>query len=55
MEARFGLATVLEERDELKAALQILEELKGVYPNAEALAKKTDQVKERINKKKRAV
>jgi TolA-binding protein len=55
VEARFGLATVLEERDELRAALQILEDLKGVYPNAEALAKKTDQVKERINKKKRAV
>lgn len=55
VEARFGLATVLEERDELRAALQILEELKGVYPNAEALSKKTDQVKERISKKKRAV
>jgi TolA-binding protein len=54
-EARFGLATVLEERDELKASLQILEELKGTYPNAEALAKKTDQVKERISKKKRAI
>lgn len=55
IEARFGLATVLEERDELRAALQILEELKGIYPNAEALVKKTDQVKERISKKKRAV
>jgi len=54
-EARFGLATVLEERDELRASLQILEELKGIYPNSEALAKKTDQVKERISKKKRAI
>lgn len=55
IEARFGLATVLEERDELKAALGILEELQGNYPNAEALARKTDQVKERISKKKRAI
>jgi len=55
VEARFGLATVLEERDELRSALDILEELKGVYPNTEALTKEIDQVKERINKKKRAV
>lgn len=55
IEARFGLATVLEERDELRSALKLLEELRGVYPNAEALAKKTDQVKERMDKKKKAI
>jgi TolA-binding protein len=55
VEARFGLATVLEDQDKLVEALKILEGLKGVYPNAEVLGKKTDQVRERINKKKKAV
>lgn len=54
-EARFALAAVFEERDELRAALAILEGLRGNYPNAEALAKKTEQVRERIGKKKRAI
>lgn len=54
-EARFGLATVLEERDELRAAIKVLEALQGNYPNAEALAKKIEQVKERIGKKKKAI
>lgn len=55
LEARFGLATVLEEREELQAALVELELLKGVYPNQEALQKKLDQVQRRIDKKKRAI
>ena len=55
IEAQFGLATVLEEREELLAALKILQELEGIYPNAEALAKKTEQVRERIRKKKKAI
>ncbi len=55
VEARFGLANVLEEREELVAALKMLEELEGIYPNAEALAKKTEQVRERIRKKKKAI
>lgn len=52
IEARFGLATTLEEREELREALKILEGLRGVYPNAEVLAKKIDQVKERMRKKR---
>jgi TolA-binding protein len=55
IEAKFGLATVLEEREELMAALQILEELQGQYPNGEALARKMSQIQERIAKKKRAI
>jgi TolA-binding protein len=55
LEARFGLATVLEEREELLAALQILQELVGLYPNSEVLAKKTAQVQDRIQKKKKAI
>jgi TolA-binding protein len=55
LEARFGLATVLEEREELLAALQILQDLAGLYPNSEILAKKTAQVQDRIQKKKKAI
>jgi TolA-binding protein len=55
LEALFGLATTLEDRDELVEALKILEELAGRYPNAEVLNKKTEQVRERIRKKKRAI
>jgi len=54
-EASFGLATDLEERGELRAALKILEGLEGVYAKPEALAKKTEQVRERIRKKKKAI
>lgn len=55
LEARFGLAGVLEEEEQLREALQVLQELAGHYPNAEALAKKTEQVEERIRKKKKAI
>ena len=55
VEASFGLATVLEEQEELVEALKILEELKGVYPKEDILSRKTEQVRERIEKKKKAI
>lgn len=55
LEARFGLASVLEERDELRAALEILQELRGSYPNSEALEHRIERVKSRISKKKKAI
>lgn len=55
VEASFGLATVLEEQEELVEALKILEELAGVYPKEDILARKTEQVRERIEKKKKAI
>lgn len=55
LEARFGLATVLEEQEKLLEALSLLEELAGHYPNPEILERKTAQVRERINKKKKAI
>lgn len=54
IEARFGLASVLEEREELASSLKILKELRGVYPNGEALERKIGQVSERIRKKRAA-
>jgi TolA-binding protein len=51
VEARFGLATVLEERERLRDALAILEELQGVYPNAEALAQRITHLRQRIDTK----
>jgi len=51
VEARFGLATVLEERERLREALAILEELQGVYPNREALTQRIEHLKGRIDKK----
>jgi len=55
VEASFGLATVLEEQEELVEALKILEELKGLYPKEDILTRKTKQVRERIEKKKKAI
>jgi TolA-binding protein len=55
LEARFSLATVLEEQEELLEALKILEDLVGVYPNEDVLERKTVQVRERIEKKKKAI
>ncbi len=55
LEARFGLATVLEEQEELLEALKILEDLEGIYPKEDILKKKTEQVRERIEKKKKAI
>ncbi|OHB27776.1 MAG: hypothetical protein A2X84_10425 [Desulfuromonadaceae bacterium GWC2_58_13] len=55
IEARFGLAGVLEEREELTSALEVLEKLRGVYPNPEVLEKRIIQVKDRIKKKQKAI
>jgi TolA-binding protein len=55
LEARFGLATVLEEQEELVEALKILEELADVYPKKDILERKTAQVRARIEKKKKAI
>lgn len=55
VEARFGQAGVLEEREELRSALQILEDLRDVYPNPKILKKRIEQVEERIKKKRHAI
>ena len=55
LEARFGLATVLEEQEELVESLKILEELADVYPKKDILERKTAQVRARIEKKKKAI
>ena len=55
VEASFGLAMVLEEQEELLEALKILEELDGIYPKQDILKRKTEQVRERIAKKKKAI
>ncbi len=55
MEARFGLATVLEEQEKLLEALKILEDLAESYPKQDILERKTAQVRERIAKKKKAI
>ena len=55
LEARFGLATVLEEQEKLVEALKILEDLAEIYPKQDILERKTTQVRERIEKKKKAI
>jgi len=49
VEAQFGLAGVLEERERLREALAILDALKGRYPNPEALAQRIEHLKGRID------
>ena len=51
VEAQFGLAGVLEERERLREALELLEGLRGRYPNPEALAQRIILLKGRIDKK----
>lgn len=51
VEARFGRAGVLEDRDDLGGALKLLEGLRGSYPSGEILEQKISQVKTRIKKK----
>lgn len=53
LESKFSLATVLEERDELAAAMKVLEELKEIYPNTELLNRRLTQLRERLVNKKR--
>ncbi len=55
IEAKFGLATVLEDQERLRESLRVLKELVGIYPAPEALQRKIEKVEERIKKKKRAV
>lgn len=51
IEAQFGLATVLEERDRLQEALSLLEALRGIYPNQEALEQRIANLQSRIGKR----
>jgi TolA-binding protein len=53
IEARFGLAAVLEERDNFAEALNLLHSLRGEYSNAEALAKKIEMLELHMKKKQR--
>ncbi len=55
VEAKFALATVLEEQGRLRESLRVLNELVGTYPATEALQKKIEKIEKRIKKKKRAV
>jgi TolA-binding protein len=52
LESKFSLATVLEERDELAAAMKELQELKGSYPNTDLLERRLSQLRERLADKK---
>jgi tetratricopeptide (TPR) repeat protein len=55
LEARFGLVSVLERKGELRAALNNLETLRGEYPKPGVIDRKVRQIKERIQKKKKAI
>ncbi len=55
IEARFGLVSVLERKGELRAALSNLEKLRGEYPKPGVIDKKIRQIRERIQKKKKAI
>jgi TolA-binding protein len=55
LEARFGLAAVFEEQGQLIDALDMLEKLRGVYPKPEVLEQRIAQVRERMEKKQKAI
>ncbi|MBW2477720.1 MAG: tetratricopeptide repeat protein [Deltaproteobacteria bacterium] len=55
IEGQFGLAAVLEEQERLREALEILDDIQGVYPNQDALQRKQEQLRVRIDKKKKAI
>jgi len=55
LEARFGLAAVLEEQERLLEARDELLSLQGVYHNQGTLKQKLEQIQARIDKKKKAI
>lgn len=54
LEALYGLAVVKEERGELQAALTLLQQLQGRYREPDVLENRIKQVRQRINKKRKA-
>ncbi|PLX88284.1 MAG: hypothetical protein C0614_02590 [Desulfuromonas sp.] len=55
LEARFGLAGVLEEQERLLEAREELVSLQGIYRNQSTLNQKLEQIQARIDKKKKAI
>ena len=55
LEARFGLAAVLEEQERLVEARRELVSLQGIYHNQTTLNQKLEQIQARIDKKKKAI
>lgn len=55
LEAQFQLAVVLIEQERLRDALEMLQGLRGRYPNPQALEQRIERVEERISKKKKAI
>lgn len=55
LEAKFQLAAVLIEQERLREALEQLQQLRGHYPNEQALQQRIERVEERISKKKKAI
>ncbi len=54
-EALYGLAMVREERGELQAALDLLERLQKDYHRPEVLELRMDQIRQRMEKKRKAI
>jgi len=54
LESLYGLAVVKEERGELQAALTLLQELQGHYREPEVLKNRLKQVRQRMQKKRKA-
>jgi TolA-binding protein len=55
IESQLSLASVLERKGELRAALKLLEELRGKYDKPGIIDKKIAQIRERIKQKKNAI
>ncbi|MEZ4600945.1 MAG: tetratricopeptide repeat protein [Syntrophotaleaceae bacterium] len=54
-EAQLGLVAVFERKGELRAALQLLETMRGTYDKQEILENKIKQIRNRMLKKKKAI
>ena len=55
LEARFEIGSLLARQEKLTKALEVFRGLRGEYPRTEVLNHKIERIKERIQKKKKAI
>ena len=53
MEATFQMAACLEEKEDLQGALEVLNELVGIYPNYKVIKMRMERIKKRLKVRRR--
>jgi len=53
LESTFRLAACLEEKEDLKGAVALLEDIEGVYPNSDIVRMRIEKIRERLKSRRR--